>query len=232
MVALVLLPGMDGTGELFADFVARLGPDIDAIVVRYPTRGALGYAELERIARASLPTDRPFLVLAESFSGPIGVALAAQSPPGLLGLVLCCSFVANPRPGLKTFAPLVGLVPSGRTAATLVGPMVLGRFATAERMRALRSVLRRLEPEALRTRMRAMLEVDVAPALADIRVPVLYLRATEDRLVPEAAPLLLQRHLPGARVMEIEAPHFLLQVAPAAAAREVDHFIEALVRGD
>jgi len=76
MVTLVLLPGMDGTGELFSKFIETLAPGTESIVVRYPTTGALGYAELERIARSKLPTDRPFVILAESFSGPIGILLA------------------------------------------------------------------------------------------------------------------------------------------------------------
>jgi hypothetical protein len=39
-VALVLLPGMDGTGELFAPFVAALGKTTPVVVVSYPTSGA------------------------------------------------------------------------------------------------------------------------------------------------------------------------------------------------
>ena len=50
-IPLVLLPGLDGTGLLFADFVANLASDIDPIVVRYPPDVPLGYAELEAIAR-------------------------------------------------------------------------------------------------------------------------------------------------------------------------------------
>ena len=33
---LILLPGMDGTGELFSPLVKELGPDIQTVVVRYP----------------------------------------------------------------------------------------------------------------------------------------------------------------------------------------------------
>ena len=52
--ALVLLPGMDGTGELFAPFVAALKREFKVVVVRYPTNEPLGYAELEAIARGKL----------------------------------------------------------------------------------------------------------------------------------------------------------------------------------
>ena len=51
MVALVLLPGLDGTGHLFADFVAALPSEVEVIVAHYPTDKPLSYADLESIAR-------------------------------------------------------------------------------------------------------------------------------------------------------------------------------------
>lgn len=94
----VLLPGMDGSGELFTPFVEALGPSIDARVLRYPADQPLGYAALTARVREALPADRPYVLLAESFSGPIGVEIAAQAPPGMMGLVLCSTFARNPRP--------------------------------------------------------------------------------------------------------------------------------------
>ncbi len=43
MITLVLLPGMDGTGCLFADFVSALGSEFETILVRYPSDEPLGY---------------------------------------------------------------------------------------------------------------------------------------------------------------------------------------------
>ena len=39
MTALVLLPGMDGTGDLFAPLLSALPPALRTIVVRYPATG-------------------------------------------------------------------------------------------------------------------------------------------------------------------------------------------------
>ena len=63
---LVLLPGMDGTGDLFAPLVAALGPHMRTIIVRYPDE-PLDYASHEEIARAALPLGHPFILLGESF---------------------------------------------------------------------------------------------------------------------------------------------------------------------
>src|SRR5512143_111507 len=100
MSTLVLLPGLDGTGRLFGDFIAALGQDIDVIVASYPADTPLDYAELEPLVRAMLPTDRDYVLLGESFSGPLAISLAASAPPGLRGLVLCCSVARSPLPAL------------------------------------------------------------------------------------------------------------------------------------
>src|SRR4051794_17198322 len=89
---------MDGTGEFFAEFIAALPPGVEPMVVKYPPDRAMNYAELEELVRASLPVERPFVLLAESFSGPVAVAIAASKPAGLRGLVLVCSFVRSPLP--------------------------------------------------------------------------------------------------------------------------------------
>jgi pimeloyl-ACP methyl ester carboxylesterase len=78
---LVLLPGMDGTGDLFAPLVAALGPHMRTVIVRYPDE-PLDYASDEEIARAALPIGHPFILLGESFSGPIAVSIAASAPRG------------------------------------------------------------------------------------------------------------------------------------------------------
>jgi hypothetical protein len=51
---LVLLPGLDGTGELYDAFTAALA-DIETQVVSYPPDRELGYSELEQFIRERLP---------------------------------------------------------------------------------------------------------------------------------------------------------------------------------
>ena len=78
--SLVLLPGLNGTGDLFAPLLAKLPDSLSATVVRYPAAEPLDYLGHEAIARAALPTDRPFVLLGESFSGPIAIRIAASAP--------------------------------------------------------------------------------------------------------------------------------------------------------
>ena len=103
---------MDGTGELFEP-LAQAMERRDAIdVVRYPGTEPLGYDELERLVRAQLPAGQPFVLLGESFSGPLAISIAASPPPGLRGLILCCSFART--------ASLAAMRPSAVTRSSWV----------------------------------------------------------------------------------------------------------------
>jgi len=224
VITLVLLPGMDGTGELFAPFIAALDGAFEVVVVRYPGDRALGYEALEGIAREALPKDRPFVLLGESFSGPIAVSIAASAPPGLVGLVLCCSFVRNPLPALRRLVWLVDGLPMRLAPVRLLGHLVLGRDSTAALRDALVRSLGQVSPAALKARLRAVLGVDVSAKLETVSVPVLCLRASRDRVVPRSAGALVMRLAPRSQHVEIDASHFLLQGAPNDAARVVRQF--------
>jgi pimeloyl-[acyl-carrier protein] methyl ester esterase len=60
---LVLLPGLDGTGALFKDFVEALSGSVETEVVRYPTDVFLSYTELMSYVRAVIPISGPYLLL-------------------------------------------------------------------------------------------------------------------------------------------------------------------------
>jgi len=229
MVTLVLLPGMDGTGQLFAPFLAALGCEIDVKVVRYPNREPLGYAELEAVARAVLP-EGPFVLLGESFSGPIAIALAASGSPHLKGLVLCCSFARNPRPLFSGLRSLVGVLPVAAAPIGVLSRLLLGRFETPELRAAFGKALEQVSPAALRARLRSVLTFDVSAQLRASTVPTLYLQATCDRVVPAAASQLVSNLKPSTRVVQFDAPHFLLQAASVEAARVVGEFVHEVQR--
>lgn len=222
MTTLVLLPGLDGTGDLFAEFVACLGGNTR--VVRYPPRATLGYRELESLAIAALPAEGPYVVLGESFSGPIALSIAARRPQGLCGVVLCCSFARNPRPGWAPLGHLLRLL-SVQPPMPAAEWLLAGRFATPRIRQALADALARVPRDVLASRIEAVLQVNVVPALRAIAAPLLYLRATEDRIVPPAASHQLLRNVSSARVRDFTAPHLLLQAVPQQAAEVLDAFM-------
>lgn len=224
-MTLVLLPGMDGTGTLFDSFVAALGGSCRVKVVRYPTKEAFGYPELEKVARAVLPEDGPLVILGESFSGPIAVALAESCSSRLKGLVLCCSFVRNPRPFANYLKPLIGWLPITATATSKLRSILLGRFDSKALDSVLAEAIAKVSVPAIRARLRAVVDVDVSEKFAALNTPVLYLRASDDRVVPRASSELALRLKPQMRLVQLEAPHFLLQASPVEAANIVSEFV-------
>jgi pimeloyl-[acyl-carrier protein] methyl ester esterase len=224
MVALVLLPGMDGTGTLFDPFVEKIRASFDIKVVRYPTTEALGYDALEQLALQALPRHEPFLLLGESFSGPIAISIAAARPNGLAGLILCSTFAINPRPILSALRPLVRALPPKLAPSAVLAHLLLGRHSTIALKLALTSAVAQVSSAAFSARINSIHTVNVLTKLRLISVPVLYLQATEDRLVPAKAAAVIQKELPSARVVPIAAPHCLLQAVPDSAASIVKAF--------
>lgn len=224
MITLVILPGMDGSGIAYESFIAALGSGVSVKVVQYPATEPLGYPQLESIARAALPAG-PFVLLGESFSGPVATSLAASAPAGLRGLVLCCSFVSNPRPLFSGLRALAGMLPLSSVPAGLLDYFLLGTFATPALRSALAENIARVSAPVLRGRLLSVMSADVSDRLPAVRVPILYLRGSRDRVVPSGASKRVVRFNPNARVVEFEAPHLLLQVVPLEAARAVGGFL-------
>jgi len=228
VTTLVLLPGLDGSGEFFDTLCRQLPPQWRTQVVRYPGDRSLSYSELAKFVSALLPDDGPFLLVAESFSGPVAIQVAATQPAGLIGVVLCATFARNPRPLLGPLRWFTGLAPVRAAPMGMLSRCLLGTVADASWTDRIRQAVSRCAVDVLRARVRAVLTVDVRSQLANIRVPVLYLRASRDWVVPTAALLDMQRVLPGIQVAEIDGPHFLLQVRPEACAQRMAVFVALL----
>jgi pimeloyl-[acyl-carrier protein] methyl ester esterase len=225
---LVLLPGMDGTGDLFAPLLTALGPEVSSVVVRYPNR-LQGYGSHEEVARAALPEGRPFVVLGESFSGPVAISIAAGSPPGLRGYILCASFLSCPSLMLQLAQPLLGVWPPRRVPDFLAEYFLMGRFVSAPLRRLHAEALSNVSDETLVARLKAVANVDVREKMTHVTVPGLYLRATRDRLVSRSAATTFSLLAKNARLVDIEGPHFLLQSSPSAAARVIRKFMSEVV---
>ncbi|EJL81264.1 putative hydrolase or acyltransferase of alpha/beta superfamily [Polaromonas sp. CF318] len=227
VLRLVLLPGMDGTGDLLAPLVNALAPSMQVEVVRYPGHEALGYDDLHTFILARM-TTAPFVLLGESFSGPLAISIAATRPAGLRGVILSCTFARNPRPAFSFVSHFVDNWVSRKIPphmlTRLVSPFLLGRFASTPLRSALEQALRQLSPQAMARRAQEVLRVDMRDKLKLLRVPVMYLQATQDHVVPASAAESLRQDLPAMEIVKLRGPHCLLQVSPAPAALAIQSF--------
>ncbi|MFZ6674312.1 alpha/beta fold hydrolase [Undibacterium sp. Xuan67W] len=228
MLSIVLLPGMDGSGTLFTDFVTALGPEFNPIVVAYPPDLPLNYAALEEIARAHLPLGKPFILLGESFSGPIAISLAASNPEGLIALILSCTFAKNPHTYFHPISSLIRLLPVKGQLLNLIWPLLLGKYANTRLRSLLRHALLLVSANALRIRLKSVLEVDYSAELKKVSVPVLYLRATDDYVVFSNASRHIAQLLPALTQIDVKGPHLLLQAVPGITANAIKNFVEKI----
>jgi pimeloyl-ACP methyl ester carboxylesterase len=223
--ALVILPGLDGTGTLHADFTYAVKAAFASVtVISYPADQALDYSEIESLVRPLLPVDTPFILLGESFSGPVAISIAATPPPNLVGLILSTTFSESPRPLAALWASLIAIAPVRSLPAPLLSWALLGRWRTRRLMTSLQSALLKVSKDVLHHRAAGAMHADVSSKLGAIQVPVLCLRAMRDRLLPDQCTRRMAAAIAHCTVIDMEGPHLLLQAVPAECAHAVKDF--------
>jgi pimeloyl-[acyl-carrier protein] methyl ester esterase len=224
---LVLLPGLDGTGELFADFLRVLPSSLNTTVVSYPTNIFLLYSELLQLVRDAVPKTEPFVVLAESFSTPLAFKYAATNPANLAAVVICAGFARNPLVGWSGFVKAVAqpwffrLMPP----QFVLEYFLVGQNAPPLLIQKLRQTLKLVHPEVLSSRVRDVMDCDARNELARITVPVMALAALHDRLLSPSCRKEILQVRPDIGFVTVEGPHMLLQREPQKVANLVVPFI-------
>lgn len=227
---LVLLPGLEGTGRLFRPLLAHLDSAFEPLVVSYSST-AKTYAEIVPAVRRELPRDRPFILLGESFSGPAAILLASERPAGLRALVLSTSFARRPLAGGSALRLLLGPKIFHLIPRALILRALLGRHAHTHVAVDVRQAVFSVPLSTLVARIDEALRIDVSSKLQRLDLPILYLEARNDRIVPPAAAQHVARCAPQTTIVTIAGPHLLLQTAPAEAASAIGAFAaEASVR--
>ena len=227
-ITIYLLPGLDGTGSLF-DPLLRFSPSwARPRVVRYDPCVSRSYAELTADVSAQIDAGERFAILGESFSGPIAVMSALRHQGrNLRGVVLCASLIANPFISLA-LAPKSAVRLATRLSRSMRGlHYFLGAGESPALQRAAEEALAGVATEVLLDRIEAIRDVDVAAALGRLTCPVLYLRASRDRVMPRRALRQVLRARPDTSVVRIDSSHLLLQTRPQQAWRAIEGFLQS-----
>ena len=229
MLTVVLLPGMDGTGELFKAFAKCLQNTYTVKIISYPAEHTLDYKALAEHVKEQLP-ETPYLLLGESFSGPVAIALAAsEQTKNLRALVLCATFARSPLRLPRSTHRLLALLPVSSALIDMLLGYVTRGFRHQPTYDAILHISQRLNTTVMRHRLAQVMQCDVVQNARDIQSPVLYLQASHERVVNVASFKHLQQAIPHIQKNVINAPHFLLQYAPEQAAHAVHKFIETTV---
>lgn len=223
-VSLVLLSGFDGTGELFAPLQAALDGRIETRICRYARERS--FDEYVDTAAGMLPQENAVLV-AESFSGPIALSLLARYPSRIACAVLCATFAVSPFRTLTRAARYLPtfLFRSSPIQRTALRSFCLNGEHDAELTDQAMSAVRSLDAATVQSRLAVLAGIDVRSLLPRITAPVLYLRATHDRVVSTPRSQELTNALPQVTVQLIDGPHLLLQSRPTKCAVAITDFL-------
>jgi len=222
----VLLPGLDGSADLFARFLAAATGALDFRCVPYPRDRFLGYAELEELVRPKLPRGEPFAILGESFGGPLALRIAASRPPGLVGLVLVATFHRKPANALIARAAPLGPAFFRLPLPPHVVRLLLGGGdAPDDLVEEVREAVRHVPARVMAARAREALAVDASEPLRRCPVPLLFLGGKRDRLLRSTLPGEIRALQPRAEVRLLDTPHLVLQRQPVESMRIVEEFL-------
>jgi pimeloyl-[acyl-carrier protein] methyl ester esterase len=218
----ILLPGLDGTGALTAPLGAYLGPPQKVQVVQYPA-DLFRYDDVADWLQPHLPTG-DYVIVAESFSGPLAIRMAAARPSGLKAVVLVASFARSPRRFPAFCAAILYLLPIRSVLLIrLTRWFLVGNWGARDFPEAFVKITGPVPLKTLAGRLRAVLKVNVVDDLKAGEGPRLLVVASGDRLVP--ASRAGDFRAAGWEVETVDGPHFLTLTRPQAVAHVISAFL-------
>jgi pimeloyl-[acyl-carrier protein] methyl ester esterase len=213
-IKLVLLPGLDGTGELFEPLIRCLSPAISPQVISYPFEPMMSIDELVYFVESQLP-EKEFALLAESFSGLVALRLLPKISSRLTCVIFVGSFASPPKYFLLKlihFLPFllffVKYIPK-----KLIRLLFLDEKATNAECLWLRNILVSVPKKLLVHRLRIISATKFSEPITP-HCASYYLAGTGDRLVPPKASVWFKKNILGLSIVKVDAPHFMLQVKP------------------
>ncbi|MEX0619310.1 MAG: alpha/beta hydrolase [Pseudohongiellaceae bacterium] len=222
---LILLPGLDGTGELFAPLQAALGDGVNTLAVRYHSETR--FEQYVNTVMAQLP-ERDAVLVAESFSGPIAMEIMACYPKRIRCAILSATFAVGP---FRRLCAMAGFIPPvlfqpGPLRRSLIRYFSLNGETEHDIIDKVMEVLHEVPSHITRSRLTLLSEMDMRQSLPRITMPVLYLQAKHDRIVKKTLYGQVKADLPSVAVRQIDGPHMLLQTRPEECAEAIAAFLE------
>ena len=226
---IVFLPGIDGTGISFEPLGEVLPQDINVKVIRYPADKLLNFEETVQCAKDQIQSDqKDVIVIAESFSGPVAIALVGSGQLKAKCLILCSTFAKSPRPVLLkilSYLPLELLIRLPFPKFLLKHVVEGGKEATDLFLAMWQRVKDLVPAKTLVHRLKVISQVDVRGWLPKLTIPCCYIQATSDRAVPASSLFDFTETISDLRVKRIKGPHFILQAQPQASLTAIQNFV-------
>jgi pimeloyl-ACP methyl ester carboxylesterase len=211
---------MDGTGHLFDAFLKCLSAGNQTKIVSYPAQAYLSYEQLEELVVRELPVSGKYIIIAESFSGPIALRLASRAYGDLVTIVLVSSFAYRPlgwKGSLLARLPL-SVIFRLPFPDFVLRTFLLGSSASADDLSRARQVIGQVRPQVLASRLKEALTSDYGKHQIHVHaiVRVVAIFAEYDHLLGHRSRQSVAEVCSKAEIEIVPAPHLALQAAPTA----------------
>jgi pimeloyl-ACP methyl ester carboxylesterase len=230
---IVLLPGLDGTGVMFKPFIDVLPKDIEPLIISYPNDKRLGYEELTKYVLTQLPDNDDYILIGESFSGPIVYQLALRKPDNLRAVIFVASFLSRPAKtvlDLLRFLPVTFLlsipIPIPTYAVKLLLP---GTNASEQLVSMFKHALDKVSARTLAFRLREVAKLPGSHHHCMIRA--VYIQPTNDSLVAPECVEEFSKAMGNLTIYQVNGPHFILQANPSACAEIISNEVRLVESG-
>jgi len=209
----ILLPGLDGTGLLFTPFKEVLGSSIDASVVSYPSDRFLGYEELADFVIEQLP-EEDFILIGESFSGPVAYKIALRKPENLKAVIFVATFLHNPskfflNPITIFLLKYLLLLP---LPTLLIKFFFVGKEASNQLLHLFKLTVPKVSTATMFFRLQEIYRLPKKIQTCGINAT--YIQASNDHLVPKSCLDAFCNAFIDLDVYRVKGPHLIMQSNP------------------
>ncbi|MGE3800226.1 MAG: alpha/beta hydrolase [Candidatus Kapaibacterium sp.] len=220
---LILLPGLDGSVELYEHFCERMRGELEGIVIGYPANYYLDLESLVEYAEARIPGTRPIILMGVSFSGPVAARLLKRRKRNYVAAIFCTTFLTSPHPVLTRLASILptNIFSYSLKITSIVRLFFYEKKSPLNLIQQFQEANAKLSPHVMGQRIVSLTQVDERSSLRGVEIPCCYLQAENDRIVPAGA---LKAFYLSAEsdstsryslcLLTIAAPHALLQCKP------------------
>ena len=212
---IALLPGLDGTGELFFPIIPFLEKDFEVHVIKYDYLQS--FDDHVQCVIDQLPENTPISLVAESFSGPIALALLANKQRNFQASVLSATFCKSPLPQFVShmwrYIPEFFFAMNPAYQLSLDW-LAIGNDIDPDVRSRTHKILETIPPRYIQNRMCLVNEIDVSQLLKEIEVPLLYIQASRDHIVSRNSGLEIKQHINDMNIVSVDGPHMILQSEP------------------
>lgn len=220
----ILLPGLDGTGHAYSwlkeEMLQSKIAENNIHILSYDNEHS--YSVLfKQVEAIILKSQIPVIIIAESFAGPLALSLVTAYPDKVKKLVLSATFGIKPQ---CTFIPSFALdlfnsvsnalIPLRKIPPNFINKILMNEVEHTELKIVMEDIYKNGKQEVFDKRIQEVLSLNNkwnTNWTKEIYTNTLIFKPLKDRLIDKSNSDILHFNLINSRLIELDAPHMLLQ---------------------